>query len=237
MLVNEEKIITDTKKAFFSSDIQKEKYSSIKEFVDESSYYRLHTSPLVPLDIKINVDRFKNEIVQYKEYFEQWGNQHQELPRYGIALVNQDGKLKHNDPINGSLYEWNVSNPNDPILETDCTTPTKVMNMASLEPLQVFNNHWCRSNILYWKSGAEFKPHIDTLIPSPWIRLWGTTTNSIKLGFSKYNIIQEYQDVEPGRIYVIDTSLVHNAVCLNEEGYQFFLSVLPSCYSKVISLV
>lgn len=233
MFVNEQQIIKDTKSAFFSSAIQKQKYNSIDKFVTEEQYKELHTNFLVPLDIKIDVDFFTQEIQKYNMYFEQWGKQHQDLPRYGLALVNQRGTLITGDPINGSLYEWNVNNPSDPILETDCCSPTPVMSLESLNPLSLFDGHWCRSNIILFKDCAEFKPHIDTLIPSPWIRLWGTTSNSIKLRFSRNNQLLDYGDVEPGRIYLIDTSLVHDARCNGEDGYQFFLSVLPSAYQLV----
>lgn len=233
MLVDSQKIIKETKDAFFSNDTQKEKYASIQDFVSETDYKELHTAPLVPLDISIDVELFLSQVVEYQRYFEHWGKQHQDLPRQGLALVNQYGHLEDNDPINGSLYEWNVNNPNNPLLETDCKRPTQVMWMSSMDPLRIFQGHWCRSNILLWDNGAEFKPHIDTLVPSPWIRLWGTTSNSIRLRFEKDGELVEHPDVEPGRIYIIDTSIVHDAYCKGEPGLQFFLSVLPSAYDLV----
>lgn len=233
MLVNTDSIIKETKAAFFSNDIQKEKYAQLTDFVSQSVYDDLHTTPLVPLDIKIDLNAFAAEISEYERYFEQWGNQHLELPRQGVALVNQYGHLQDNDPINGSLYEWNINNPTQPLLETDCKRPTEIMYMPSMKPLQVFKGHWCRSNILLWDKGAEFKPHIDTLVPSPWLRLWGTSTNSIKLRFAQDDKLVEHPDVEPGRIYLIDTSLVHDAYCDQEPGFQFFLSVLPSAVNII----
>lgn len=233
MFIDTDKIVKDTKQAFFNSTIQQEKYSQISEFVSISDYKQLHKQPLVPLNITIDLNVFAAEISEYERYFEQWGKQHLELPRQGVALVNQYGHLQDNDPINGSLYEWNINNPNNPLLETDCKRPTEIMYMSSLEPLQVFKGHWCRSNILLWDKGAEFKPHIDTLLPSPWLRLWGTSTNSIKLRFAKDNKLVEHPDVEPGRIYLIDTSIVHDAYCTDEPGFQFFLSVLPSALNII----
>jgi len=73
-------------------------------------------------------------------------------------------------------------------------------------------------------------------VPSPWIRLWGTTSNSIKLRFSNKNKLEDYGDVEPGRIYIIDTSLVHDARCTDKKAAQFFLSVLPSAYDILTNL-
>jgi hypothetical protein len=228
MQVDEQQIIDDTRAAYFSTDVQRNKYNSLTTFVKEQDYVDLHSSPLVPLDIKVDVEQFVQEIQQYDQHFEQWGNQHLHLPRYGLALVNLDGHLKKKDPINGSLYQWNLHNPNNPILETDCVTSTEVMNLPSLNPLNVFNGHWCRSNILKWNNGAHFLPHIDTFMPAPWIRLWGTTSNDVKIRFAKNGVMTEYGDVEPGRLYIIDTLKVHDARCEGSTAYQFFLSVVPS---------
>jgi hypothetical protein len=227
MQVDEQKIINDTRKVYFSNVIQRKRYQSIKSVVSEQDYHELHSNTLVPLDIKINVDEFIKEIKQYDQFFEQWGNQHLHLPRYGLSLVNLDGRLKKKDPINGSLYQWNLHNPNNPILETDCLKPTEVMNLPSLKVLDVFKNYWCRSNILKWDDGAHFLPHIDTLMPAPWIRLWGTTSNNIKIRFAKNGKMIDHDGVEPGRLYIIDTLKVHDARCEGTNSYQFFLSVLP----------
>jgi hypothetical protein len=160
------------------------------------------------------------------------------LPRYGLALVNQDGQIKKQDPINGSLYEWNVRFPDDPIIESDCTTVTEVMKMPSLLPLQILNGHWCRSNILKWYPGAEFKPHVDTVVPSPWIRLWGTSDPTcLEIRYNNgTDTLVKAQNVEAGRIYIIDTSMVHDAVCTDSRVYQFFLSVLPSSINTLKEL-
>lgn len=230
MIVDTEKIITDTLKVFSQSSAQQKKFAEITSYVNEKDYKFLHKNFLTALPIKIDCDLFLKEITDYQKYFEQWGTQHTHLPRYGLALVNQDGVLKNNDPINGSLYEWNLKYPNNPIIESDCLVPTKVMNLKSLKVLSVFNGHWCRSNIFKWNNSAEFKPHIDTIVPSPWIRLWATTDSNkldVRFANSRGEMIK-VDNIEPGRVYIIDTSLVHDAVCHSDDVYQFFLSTLPS---------
>lgn len=223
-MINVEKIISDTLIAFQNNKDRLAKLSVI----NEEDYRAIHQSPLTPTSIKIDSDLLVKDIQTFDSYFYQWGNQHTHLPRYGLALVNKDGILKSNDPINGSLYEWNVNNPQDPLLETDCNVPTRVMNIESLKPLSVFNGHWARSNILKWQAGADFKPHIDTVLPSPWIRLWATTNpNTIELNFySKIGSRINIEPIEAGRVYIIDTSLVHDATA-SGLNYQLFLSVLP----------
>ena len=230
MLIDKEKIINDTIQVFNQSNKQKEKFKKIKSYIYEDEYKTLHKNFLTPIDLKIDCDLFINEVTRFSEYFEQWGSQHNHLPRFGLAVVNQDGILKKNDPINGSLYEWNFKNPNNPIIESDCVIPTEVLKIESLAPLKVFNHHWCRSNILKWHNGSEFKPHIDTVIPSPWLRLWGTTNaESLDLRYDNGSgTLVKFNNIESGRIYLIDTSVVHDARAFGDDVYQFFLSVLPS---------
>lgn len=238
-MINVTKIINDTKEVFFKSEIQKLKYAGLKKFIDTSDYSALHKNFLTPLDVKIDVEQFHQEIQKYDMYFEQWGTEHTHLPRQGLALVNQDGILKINDPINGSLYEWNKRFPNLPIIESDCVTPTEVLSIDSLKPLNVFSGYWFRSNILKWKTGAEFKPHIDTILPSPWLRLWGTTnTDNLEIRYwnNKKQEMETVKNLEAGRIYIIDTSIVHDARSIGDV-YQFFLSVNTDCLEKIQSLI
>lgn len=237
MHVNANEIVEQSKKVFLTSDKQKQKYYSLEGWIEDAEYAQLHPFFLNPLDIKINVQDFNNEIVQFTPFFEQWGNEHTHLPRKGLALVNQSGNLHLGDPVNGSLYEYNKNYPETPLLETDFATETQVMNIPSLSPLKQFSGSWLRSNILYWEDGAHFKPHIDTVVPSPWIRLWGTTSNSIKLRFASNNTLINVVNVEPGRLYLIDTSLVHDARCEGASGYQFFLSCCTGLYERLRALM
>jgi len=239
MIIDAEKIISDTLKVFFNTEEQKKKFNEINEYVTEEEYKKLHKNFLVPLDIKIDCDLFSNEIVEYSNFFEQWGTEHIHLPRYGLALVNQDGILKSKDPINGSLYEWNVRHPTNPIIESDCKIPTLVMTMSSLKPLECFNQYWFRSNIFKWGEGAEFKPHIDSIIPSPWLRLWGTTdaeNTEVRCWDPETKKMKTISGIESGRIYLIDTSQVHDAIS-HKEVYQFFLSVSPKALNIVKELL
>lgn len=229
MKIDANKIVQETIEVFEKSGAINF-YKKCKNLVGGEDYERLHPQFLTPLDIKINCDLFNKELIRYEEYFEQWGNDHQHLPRYGLALVNQDGKLKNKDPINGSLMAWNRDNPGQPLIETDCVTPTDVMTMSSLSPLNILNGHWCRSNIFKWDKNAFFFPHIDTIVPSMWIRLWAVTTPGIVVRYYNKNTdtFDVVENIELGRVYIIDTSLVHDANAINDNVHQLFLSVLPS---------
>ena len=121
------------------------------------------------------------------------------------------------------------------VTQSDCLTPTPVMQLESLEPLHMFKGHWCRSNILKWDQSADFKPHIDTIVPSPWIRLWGTTNpENIDIRYDNgQGELVKADNIEAGRIYIIDTSIVHTASSINGTVYQFFLSVMPSAINRL----
>lgn len=238
MIVDAEKIISDTINVFFKSEAQHKKFSSLTEFVSIEEYNKLHTSFLNPLNIKIDCNLFLKEIRTFSNYFEQWGTEHTHLPRYGLALVNQDGMLKSKDPINGSLYEWNMRYPDNPIIESDCRAPTPVMKLESLKPLNCFHDKWYRSNIFKWGENAEFKPHIDAIVPSPWLRLWGTTdaeNTEVRCWDPVTREMKSITGIESGRIYLIDTSQVHDAVS-HSEVYQFFLSVQPNAVNTIKEL-
>lgn len=220
-MIDREKIINDTIAVFKNS---KERLSNIRG-LEKEKYRKLHYQPLVPLNIKIDPYQFHQEIIEYDYAFEQWGKDHTHLSRYGAALVNRTGTIHKDDPINGSLTEWNSKNPQIPIIETDCTVPTEILDLPSLSPLRILDGYWCRSNILKWNEGAKFLPHIDTILPAPWIRLWATTcSDNILVKFYIDNDIVT-PNIESGRVYLIDTSIVHEAECLYNTNYQLFLSL------------
>jgi hypothetical protein len=203
--------------------------------VSELDYKKLHTKPLVATNITIDTVQLAKDVEPY--VFQQWGDTHEYLPRYGLALVNQSGQLIDNDPINGSLVAWNKRNPDKPLLETDCTIPTEVLAIPALKPLKVLQGFWCRSNVLKWNKGGLFTPHIDTCLPSPWLRLWMASEGVVLRFYNEdtgYLVPIEY---EPGRLYIIDTSIIHNANAIEDNVYQLFLSVNPDSYSILESLV
>ena len=236
LTIDSKQILEDTNKGFMGNSIQKAKFDSLAESVGkipEHLYKELYNKPLVRTTIKIDVDQFEREIPRYDNWFAQWGHTFAHLPRKAVALTNIDGVLKDNDPVNKSLYEYNIDNPTAPLLDCDFTKPTEILDLPSLQPLRELDPYWCRSNILRWDKGAHFYPHIDCTVDGVyWLRLWGTTSNNCRLRFqgNDPNVIEEHDDIEPGRIYLIDTSLIHDARCIEGRTYQFFLATLPQSF-------
>jgi hypothetical protein len=232
MKIDGKQILQETYDVFIKSGFKEVMDKS--DTVPESEYRQLHSKCLVPTAITIDTELMIKELEPYK--FVQWGKNHQHLPRYGLALVNQSGQLIDDDPINGSLMEYNKLNPNNPLIETNCTKPTEVMNIKSLKPLSVFNDYWTRSNIFKWGDTAHFLPHIDTVVPSMWLRLWMGTEGVVVRFYNEETEELETVEYEPGRLYLIDTSIIHDAYSV-KENYQLFLSVLPGASSLINSLL
>lgn len=193
--------------------------------LDVDTYTKLHTSPIVPLNIKINVDLFRTEIQQYKLLFRRWGKDKMEYPRYGIPLVNLTGNLDDKeDPSCWPLDKWIAANPKNPLWETDFKTNTDILRLSSLTPLQCIEPYMIRSNILLWHREGFFSPHVD-MLPNAitHLRLWGITEdcNGYELAYGD-DIIR---DIEPGRLYLIDTMRQHRARAMKNGVYTFFIAV------------
>ena len=203
---------------------------NFSNFISESDYKSLHTSPLVPLDIKINIEQFQIELAEFDSNFKIWGEKYPDMLRYGLPLTNEDGILKNLDPANYPNDEWNSRYPDRFLTDADMVTPTPVLNIPSLSPLKIFDKYLYRSNILKWGEGGCITPHIDTLMPSPYLRLWGTTdADNIDVNFFNVstNKMEKAQGIESGRIYLIDTSIIHEGICISGTVYQFFICLSP----------
>ena len=202
---------------------------------DELAYRELHSKSLVPTSIKIDVTMFRNTMEQYSNYFKPWSKNRPEMfkIRKGLPLVNLTGRYTDDDdPTIGPLDYHNKINPNNQLLETDITTPTKILYEECFNPLEILHPYLIRSSILMWEKGANFVPHVDTGVPSPHFRLWGTDNpESIKLRFkNSFDEYVEVTNVEAGRIYIIDTAEYHDALCTSTMGYQFFIAVNIEAY-------
>jgi len=221
--VDKKGIINQTRDVFVKSRA----FEKIRDYerISEKDFDFLHKSFLTPTKLTISLDNFHKEIADFQPYFEPWGIDSTDESRQGISLVNTDGVLKQQDPINGSLMEYN-SATRYPLLEVDCKETTSLFDINSMSSLKKLDGTWYRSNILKWKEKAKFVPHIDSLKPAYWIRLWGVDNpDNIILRYYE-NGMKVVKNIEPGRIYIIDTTLVHDAIGLG-ECYQWFLSVAP----------
>jgi len=191
-----------------------------------------------------DVDSFYECMEKYKFAFRTWGKEKGHLPRYGLPLVNQNGSMLNNpEPICYPLDEWLRCHPDEQFLDRDVRVPTEVLNEDAFAVLQPIKKYMLRSAILRWDAESFFYPHTDTWLPSPILRLWGTTEpNNVKIQFDKERRraespngvkgmnpqVVDFEDfeIEAGRLYVIDTSIIHGAKSYYDDiGYQFFIAI------------
>jgi hypothetical protein len=197
--------------------------------ISEKLYNKLHTSELVKTNIKINVSEFKKEIKFYENKFTKWGKKYPKVPRFGIPMVNLTGSLdEDDDPSRQPLDEY-FFNLQKVLHDAEIKTKTEICNMKTLEPLKILYPYLIRSSILKWDKGGFFAPHCDVYIPAPNLRLWGTTSNNMELIIDK----KIQKDIEPGRIYIIDTAKEHEAKSFENEVYQFFIGLSIDSYDML----
>jgi hypothetical protein len=208
---------------------------------EEKEYRELHTSLAMPTNIKIDVENFRNTMKQYHKFFKTWSNNRPEMLeiRKGLPLVNLTGNYDDVEDITiGPLDYYNKNNPNRRYNETDIVTPTAILDDPCFWPLHILKPYLIRSSILMWREGANFVPHRDLATPTPHFRLWGTDNPEvIKLRFENYNKeLVEVPDIEPGRLYIIDTAVTHDAYCVSDIGYQFFIAVNSFAYDLLTEI-
>jgi len=193
-----------------------EKYNLYPK-IYKTVYEKLHKTPLVPLDMMLDIEEI---MYWYEEHFYVWGENKPHLKnRKGLALINLDGQFSKNDPSLGPLDIYN-NNHSIHYLEPDFRTPTIAFKEKCFDPLRSFD--LCRSSILSWTDGDHFVPHTDVVIPTVNLRLWGASNPYVELKFNG-----EAVDFEPGRVYLIDTSITHEARSI-DYVYQFFIGLQPT---------
>ena len=180
---------------------------------------------------------------EYRYAFRRWGEKHTEYPRYGAPLVNLNGDMFNNpEPICYPLDQWNEGkSEEEKIRDPKCTTPTPMLSESCFDPLAPIKPFMYRSAILKWHNSGHFKPHTDTKVPSDIIRLWGTndpdnmifqfdkdrrtgSPKEVARGEHSYELVRE-TDIEPGRLYITDTHVIHDASATADNVYQFFISL------------
>lgn len=214
-----------------------DKYYSYKK-LEADDYWAIHKNFLTPTSIQIDLDQFNMCMDKYRDHFKPWGNNRPELNdiRRGLPLVNMHGKYDDpNDISIGPLDQYNKSNPDVPYLENDFVTRTEILNDPAFSSLDRLTAYLCRSSILHWYKGANFLPHYDVLVPTVNLRLWGTNNPSnISLRYQSGDDMIEVADtVEAGRLYLIETSTIHDASCISNEVYQFFMALNIDSYETL----
>jgi hypothetical protein len=219
--------------------------------LDLDSYKQFHKTHFHPLDLKIDIPLFEKQMEQYSLAFREWGGPRKNIGRYGLPLLNQNGSLHNNpEPACYPLDIWNKENPDNKLWYPLMAEPTEVLNLSCFDPIEDIKEYMLRSCVLKWNTGANFVPHTDQTTPTEVIRLWGTNDpDNMSLRFDKsgkyvhpfdvsntdHDLIP-VENVEAGRLYLIDTCMIHDATASSDNVYQFFIALNIESLVTVASL-
>jgi len=157
--------------------------------------------------------------------------------KFGYKDTPSDFNYFYNKILNDDIDDF--------LLETSFKKPTSLLNIPSLNPLNPIKKYMHRSCILKWQKESRFYPHVDTWYPVRWLRIWGTShPENIKLRFKSFDgeekiwndINKEYENykiiknIEPGRLYIFDSIKWHDAICIKNISYHYFISLSLESY-------
>jgi hypothetical protein len=219
------------------------KRSAERPRLNRDSYYDIHKNILTPLPIVIDCDLFEEEIFKYNMQFEQFGNTHTHLQRFSLGLTECEVPIEASPhPVNWPMDVWNIQHRHTPLFDNDFYIPNDAFK--SFESLKefynVFQNQFARCTILKWNAGAHFKPHIDMVLPTPNLRIWGTNDpdNNHFCFWNSDTLQYERQiNIERGRLYLADTSIYHHAYSTSDYVYTFFFALQINAYDTIKKLL
>lgn len=227
-------------------------------------YKKLHPKVLQPTDMLIPPEQFRETMQRYDLAFRSWGRKKQHMPRYAIPLVNENGSLHNNPDICGMpLDEWNWQYDGtlneDWKDDKSFHTPTKVLSEPCFNAMDPIKKFMLRSLVLRWDAKTLFYPHTDVWFPAPIVRIWGTDDPTVtRIQFDRLfrrvegdedpdfhppkawakmpHEVEDYppEEIEPGRLYVMDTNIIHAARTVEDRvGYQFFIALHTDCIEEL----
>lgn len=217
--------------------------SNSRQRMGADQYYSIHKQILTPLPIKIDCDLFEEEVFYYDKEFEQFGNTYTELERYSLGLTDCKQKISEKPhPVNWPMDVWNIQHPDTPLFDNDFFIPNEALkSFTSLQEFSIiFKDHLARCSILKWNTGAHFKPHIDMVLPTPNLRIWGTNdpdNNHFCFWNEDTQQYEEQINIERGRLYLADTSLYHHAYATSDYVYTFFFALQITAYDTIKELL
>lgn len=235
------KILTDPK---FELAVQT--YMSL-DTIDPDTYLKQHYQPMVDLGVDIDLDLFNREVDHYKDNFQPWGINDDKRNRFGIDLTGPDTPIDvFPQPANWPLDIWTAHHPDKPFFDATLTTPTEhFYKFESLYPIyELFEGHIARTNVVWWNKGGEFHPHIDCIVNRAVnYRIWisNTTGQGHPLLFANRENSNGMKNVSddliPGRMYLLDTSMYHNGYATQDNVFSMLMSVLPSASDVITNLI
>ena len=208
-------------------------------YLDHDEFYSMQTKNFLPLrDIVINTQELDEQLAPYKQYFRNWGVNHLEkMFRQGIPLVNGTGNLDDEvDPTIWPLDQYNREH-GTVLRDNHFTTPTPILDLPCFDSLAPIKPYMLRSSVIWWKKGSFFFPHIDSVLPTGYIRLWGTNKpENYLFSYLEGSNHTQQDGWDEGQIYLCDTVKQHYAEALADDVYTYFFCLDSSAYDVVKEL-
>ena len=169
----------------------------------------LSLGKVVSLDKCVNVDSVSKQFLSFGSHFKPYNPRKQGYNRYGLSITSQEGDFSHTPDLD-SLNEYNKEHGTS-FDESDFKEWTPFFkNCQELrEMMTPFHKYMGRSHILRLNKGGFFPPHRDsiTVVPKHFRLL-------ISFGDPFHHFVflldDERMYLEPGRLYFINTRLVHS---------------------------
>lgn len=216
------KMLFDPRPAF-------KKYSMLKK-LGNKEYKKVVNSFLQPLPIKLNEEKFSNLIDTYKNNFIPWKNLEKNEVHYNqfaVPIINKTGILHDDQDISlRYLEDVNTIVTDEIVLENDFLLPTEILSHLFFDDLKQFQPYMLRSFITRWFPGAAVLPRFDMILPTTFFQLWAVDrpTNLIFSYENNFDLI-EIKDIEPFKLYLLDTNQIHTKQCINDVVHQISISL------------
>lgn len=181
----------------------------------------------VPLDFKIDLDLFQNEIQQFESNWVVYNKNKGPTGRLGLSVTSLDGGMS-GEPDLQSLYEHSKLTGQS-YSENDFNKPTEAYRkLTSLHPLlNRFDAGLGRCRIVKFDAGGFFPPHRDQSIRfqvPDYFRIFVPLINC-----DENSLFFIYEDkkirFEIGRAYLFNALKTHSVFSFKKDTYTFAMSL------------
>jgi hypothetical protein len=184
----------------------------------------LNLGDFEPLNIKINTNRFMEEIKQYDgDWVDYLPRTDRPNNRQGLVLTNLPGKTHQDNP---SLAQASVE-ARRRLSENDFYEKTEVYNTCtSLHPLLEEFQPLGRSFLVKSNIGGHFVPHRDhPTMPRESFRLAVFLNNCAPLQYDWLIDTDRKLPIEMGRVYYINTRKTHRTISWVNDSIHLIMNI------------
>jgi len=205
--------------------------------LDQDAFGKKLPSFMNPTDIKLDADLFDHCCKKFNKYFVSWKNEETKQiyeNQYALPLVNKTGQLDLDDVSIGNLEDINRAVNYYITLENDFLIPTEVLDDPVFSVLNNFKQHMLRSSIKRWEVGANETPRTDMVMPTTFIQFWAfDKPQNLTIRYEDNFDLVEQVNIEPHRLYAVNTNLVYDKVCTSDSFLQLSITTSIDIFNAI----